>query len=207
MKSLAKLSILSAVLAACGSFAMASPILLTGGLTIVGNDKTDDTFNTTSISFSTPAGIPPSNTLITGTSGNLSFATGQTGIMSAFTSTSTNTNIFTVNDAQGLSFELFSVAIWTDSYTAGLGTSLTIKGFGEFLDAVGDTPAAGTFILTSSDTSCGGTSCGSPDDIGFNFTPSASPSAIAPEPSSLLLLGTGLIGGAGMLLRRYRTVY
>jgi len=204
MKNLAKISVLGAALVAFGPFASAS--LLTGGLTIVGTDKTDDSFTTTTISFLTPSGSPASNANVTGATGNLAFAAGTSGVMTGFTSTTTNQTIFTDNGTQGLSFELLSIAQFSDSYLSGFGTSLTVKGTGEFFDTAGDTAEIGTFVLSSSDTECTGTSCTTPDDISFGFTPAANPAAVTPEPNSLILLGSGMLGGAGLLLRKRRTV-
>lgn len=206
MKHIGKLAVLGAAFAACTSLSFASSIALTGGLTIVGNDKTDDSFSPTTITFSTPAGSPLSNAIVTGATGNLSFAGSTTGIMTGFTSTTTNQTIFTDNGVQGLSFELLTLAQFSDSYLAGFGTNLVVKGSGEFFDTAGDTPEIGTFVLSSSDTTCMSTSCTTPDNISFGFTPAASPAAVAPEPSSLLLLGSGMLGGAGLLFRRRRAL-
>ncbi len=43
-------------------------------------------------------------------------------------------------------------------------------------------------------------------DFGLDFTGSVTPISPTPEPSSLMLLGTGLVGAAGMMFRRRRTV-
>jgi hypothetical protein len=208
MKHLGKLAVLGAVLAASAPFASATPITLTGGLTVNGTGVTQDTFTTTSITFAPPAGGPPTfNSTVAGSTGNLSapfVPVGTTGTMFSFTSSTTNQIILTLNDAQGLSFKLLNIAVFTDTLTPGFGTSLDIKGTGEFLDTAGDTAAFGTFDLTSADTTCTSTTCTAPDNIGFSFVPAAS--SVAPEPSSLMLFGTGLVSAAGMLVRRRRIV-
>jgi hypothetical protein len=42
--------------------------------------------------------------------------------------------------------------------------------------------------------------------MGMDFTSTITTASAVPEPSTLMLLGTGLIGSAGMLMRRIRTV-
>ena len=202
MKNFGKLALLGAALAVSATSVYATPIVLTGTLTVNGGTAPEDTFNGSSISF-LPAS-PSSNAVIHGATGNLAtlVSINEAATMTNFNSSSVNTDLLSVADAPtDLTFEEFSIASWVEVVDPVYGDSLTIKGTGEFTDSTGDIPAIGTFILTSSSTSCtSGANC-TASDVGFTFTPSGS---VTPEPSSLMLLGTGLVSGAGMLMRRRR---
>jgi hypothetical protein len=80
-----------------------------------------------------------------------------------------------------------------------LGGNLTLEGFGYFtLSGPSDTISQmkGTFDLTSQ-TGAGGNTAG----VSFSNTSYQ----LTPEPSGLILLGTGLLGGAGLLFRKRKS--
>ncbi|MGI4853772.1 MAG: PEP-CTERM sorting domain-containing protein [Janthinobacterium lividum] len=93
----------------------------------------------------------------------------------------------------------FSNATITRSTT---GTSVTVAGLATFSDGIAADASNGTFSLSAN--SQDGTNTG----VNLTFTSNVSAPAVAvtPEPSSLVLLGTGLIGGATTLLRRRKLV-
>jgi hypothetical protein len=157
--------------------AFASPI--TGAIGIGGSD----TWNTTTINFSNP--------------GVVTSAVGDFSTIPLFSSATTigsfdyaltgpeSVTIFTTA-VDGASLIVNQVTSSSDT-----GDTLTIKGNGT-LDLDGYDPTVGTFIITSSNTQ---------GAISFEATAGASP---VPEPASLALFGTGLLGVVGIARRKFK---
>jgi hypothetical protein len=205
MKNFGKLALLGAALAVSATSAFATPPVVTGAVGI----SAPDTFTLTTITF-TGAGIvtavSPAGTTIAddvhvgnaATMGNLvGIAPGSladSGVQLFLTPTgSSNDVIFTIGGIINTQCINTITLLAAGATCGGANTELSVSGLGSFSEVDGGvtlTPSAGTFDITT--TSSGTT------------TVTLDSTTVSPEPSSLMLLGTGLLGGAGMLMRRRR---
>jgi hypothetical protein len=188
MKIALKFIALGVVLAASSILAHASP-LTAGTLTVDGGDSalTPPTLNasTTSITF-----------------GSLTYALGGTGSLSSvpFVSSVPFASVFTfivggtpVGGEQLFTFTFGSGTEAFDVSSVFVAPNGSLIFYGILSDGILADNTPGNYILTP-DQSANGSFSGTLD-----VTPT-------PEPSSLILLGTGLIGAAGLMFRKRRAV-
>ena len=185
MKLLTKVLSVGAVLIGSAPFALAVP--LSGSIGVGGSD----TFTSTSITFINPG-------VVLATSNSFSTFMGQAATLGSFNfdSSATGTTLITTTDMTGyvLTFVITGITAFGPN-AAILVPNVAVTGTGTFSNtAPGFTSTPGTFSLTTSTTGL----------TTFQLNGTATPPPVVPEPSSLILLGTGLLSAAGTVLRKRR---
>ena len=172
-----KSAALIAVLALSSS-AFAAPLVpAAGSITVTGLDS----WNSTSVTF-------PSQGSVSAATGSFAFLAGRTVDLHSFTFANSDGVILFASPGAPQSALMDFVISGPVNIVTDTSQLLDITGSGTFNEFL-TLPAFGTFDLTSTP---GGN---------INFTISAT---TAPEPANWMLMGTGLLSGVGMLVRRRR---
>ena len=193
MKHLMKALALGGALTALAPFAHATSIV--ANINVAGSDS----FTSSTISFPSGQQNTTGGSTLNGTT--ITYGTAVTFTPGPFTYTPAvnlgSGALLASISSLGLNFYVLTE---TPTYVAnnGMGfTTLDLKGTGYFTETGGFSQTPATFDLTTQEV------IGSSAGTITSFSASGITNAPTPEPSSLILLGTGVLGAAGMLRRRF----